>query len=441
DHVRAGTQPVASRETSADTSGLSPAPSLPARAGRSARGWLVGHLDQTVGIAEVVWRRARRLHPLSVYRIIALTIAIVISASSLHRDSTIVSDARLLVLAAVHVGLTLAVAPRLARRSDAVNLAAIGVDIVACAGLMTLTYGWQGPLWLYSLSAVFLPAWRFSMPGALVSVAVFDALVLLMNIDRARATISDGFGGDFAARLLMVLLVAGAISLTSQAFATVKRMAAESERNRIARELHDGVGKTMGGISMEALTLAHWIERDPAEASRRARYVARISEKAAIEVRDVIRGLRRTEATEALFPTVREMVDEWALAHPGIRTRLQLNGSDAPVSILIHGEIVRVLSELLRNVERHARASSVWVRVTLSSAGVTLAVRDDGVGFDTHALDPWSGDGHFGLLGARERASMLTGRFRVASRPQAGTEVIIDLPLAPREDRAVYVVR
>jgi signal transduction histidine kinase len=381
------------------------------------------------------------LHPLTTYRMIALTIAILISASNLHRDSTIVDDARLLLLVAVHVGLTLAIAPRLDRRSNAFNVAVIAIDIVACAGLMTLAHGWRGPLWLYSLSAVFWPAWRFSMRGALVSVTVFDALVLLMNGDRISDAVSDGFGGDVAARLLMIYLIAGAISLTSQAFATVRRMAAESERNRIARDLHDGVGKTMGGISMEARTLAHWIDRDPAEASRRARYVARISEKAAIEVRDVIRGLRRTEATELLFPSVREIVDDWAQDHPAIRTRLQLNGNDAHVPVLIQGEIVRMLSEFLRNVERHAQASHVWVRVTLSSAGVTLAVRDDGVGFDMQSLDPWSGEGHFGLLGAHERASMLAGRSRVVSTPGTGTEVTIDLPLTAREDRAVHVVR
>jgi signal transduction histidine kinase len=372
---------------------------------------------------------------------IALTIAIVISASNLHRDSAIIADARLLLLVAVHVGLTLALAPRLDRRSNLFNIAVIAIDVVACVGLMTLAHGWRGPLWLYSVSAVFWPAWKFSMRGALISVTVFDALVLLMNGSRINDAVSDGFGGDVAARLLMVFLIAGAISLTSQAFATVRKMAAESERNRIARDLHDGVGKTMGGISMEARTLAHWIDRDPAEASRRARYVARISEKAAIEVRDVIRGLRRTEATDLLFPSVRAIVDDWAQAHPSVRTRLQLNGSDSHVPVLIHGEIVRMLSELLRNVERHARAANVWVRVTLSSAGVTLAVRDDGVGFDLQSLDPWSGEGHFGLLGAHERVSMLAGRSRVVSTPGTGTEVTIDLPLTAREDRVVHVVR
>ena len=433
--------PVATRESVADTGGVNPSPALPVRTGSAPRAWLAGRRASVTALGEVAWQRAKQQHPLTAYRIIALAIAILISASSQHRDSAIISDAQLLLLAAVHVGLTLALAPRLERRSDLLNVAVIAVDIFVCAALLTLVHGWRGPLWLYSLSAVFWPAWKFSMRGAFVSVTVFDALILLMNNNRIGDAFSDGFGGDVVSRLLMIYLIAGAISLTSRSFATVRRMAAESERNRIARDLHDGVGKTLGGISMEAVTLAHWIERDPAEASRRARYVARISEKAAIEVRDVIRGLRRTEATDALFPVVRAIVDDWAQSNPSIRTRLQLNGSDAAVPVLIHGEVVRMLSELMRNVERHAGAAHAWVRVTLSSAGVTLAVRDDGVGFDARALDPWSGEGHFGLLGARERASMLAGRFRVISTPGAGTEVTIDLPLSPREDRAVHVVQ
>lgn len=205
---------MASRGTAAESGGVNQSPSLPVRAGASLRALLAGQRDRLAALSYMAWQRAKRLHPLTTYRIIALAIAILISASNLHRDSTVVSNAQLLLLAAVHVGLTLALAPRLERRSDVVNLVAIALDIVVCSGLMTLAHGWRGPLWLYSLSAVFWPAWRFSMRGALVSVTVFDALVLVMNGHRIDDAISDGFGGDVVARLLMIYLIAGAISLT-----------------------------------------------------------------------------------------------------------------------------------------------------------------------------------------------------------------------------------
>jgi signal transduction histidine kinase len=388
-----------------------------------------------------VWQRARQLHPLVTYRILALAIALIIVTTDLHTDSSLRSDAWFVLLATCHIGLTALIAPRLARSSERANYSVIAADGLFCVALLATTYGWRGPFWIYAISAVFWPAFRFSLRGALVSVTLFDALVLLTNAGRIRETNNDGFGGDLLARLVMVYLVAGAIALTAQAMAQVTVLAAEAERSRIARDLHDGVGKTLGGISMEARSLAHWIERNPVEAGRRARYVARISEKAALDVRDVIRGLRETQASRQLFPAVRDVVDSWGRAHPGVSVQLQLNGQDAKVPVLIHGEVVRMLTELLRNVEHHAQADEVRVRVTLSSAGVTLAVRDDGVGFDTRRVDPWADDGHFGLLGGRERALTMGGRFRMASEPGSGTEVTLDLPLTAREERAVHLIR
>ena len=90
--------------------------------------------------------------------------------------------------------------------------------------------------------------------------------------------------------------------------------------------------------------------------------------------------------------------------------------------------------------DRHASAQNVWVRLTLSSAAVTLAVRDDGVGFDQNWLDPWADDGHFGLLGARERALILGGHFNLQSTPGVGTEVTIDISLTSREETLVHVL-
>jgi signal transduction histidine kinase len=137
---------------------------------------------------------------------------------------------------------------------------------------------------------------------------------------------------------------------------------------------------------------------------------------------------------------VRSIVTGWSDEH-GLLVHLQLNGPNVQVPILLHSEFIRMLSELLTNVARHADANQVWVRVTLSSAGATLAVRDDGRGFVADSQDPWADDGHFGLLGTRERVSMLGGRFRLVTSPGSGTEVTIDLPLTPREERAVTALR
>jgi signal transduction histidine kinase len=402
-------------------------------------GWMMNGVSvRHAGLARSITDRIRLTHPIVAYRVIGLALAILVIGSHLHAQSSLRSDMWIISLAIGHIVATQVAAARLPRQSTIMNAAAIAVDIAVCVFLLSMTYGWRGPFWLYAISAVFWPSVRFSFKGAIISVIAFDALVLGTNFDRIRETVSDGFGGDLAARGLMVLFVASAIALTAQAIAKVQAMATEAERHRIARDLHDGVGKTMGGISLEARSLAQWIERDPAEASRRARYVARISERAANEVRDVIRGLRQSEATATLVPAVQSVIDDWKTLL-GVPIRLSVSGQDAKVPVLIKGEIVRVLDELLRNVAQHSGATHVRVRLTLSNAGVTLSVKDDGRGFDPAMLDPWSGDGHFGLLGTRERTSMLGGYCRIKSAKNEGTDVTVDIPLGTRTERSFWV--
>lgn len=378
----------------------------------------------------------RRQSPIVVYRALAWLIALVLVVTGLHGASDFGEEWWVLGLALLHVGATWAIARWWPRRPFRVDVVLIAADMLVCVLLLALSHGWRGPFWLYSVSAVFYPAYRFSLRGALLSVAIFDLLVLLTGMESIRETFRAGFGGDFVARELTVFIVAGAVWLTSRALGQVRDMAAETERNRIARDLHDGVGKTLGGISMEAGSLALWIDRDPTEARRRARYVARISERAALDVREVIRSLRLREATVRLRASVETLAREWSEGRPET-LELRISGPNNEVPVLIANEVLRMLSELLANVAQHAHARHVWVRVTLSSTGVTLAVRDDGIGFDTSLLDPWSGEGHFGLLGGRERASLLGGLFQVSSQPGRGAEVTIDLPLSERAERSI----
>lgn len=399
---------------------------------------IAAHTARPLGTRLLSLLRAR--HPILVYRAFAFVVAIIIIESDLHATSSMESDLGIVLAGVLHFALFCVTFSLLRRLSTRLNVTWIAADMAASVYLLANTGGWEGPFWLYSLAAVFWPSVRFGLRGALASVVVFNAAVFITQRDAVELAFDAGDGGDLVTRMLMSGLIAGAIALTARALTTNAQLAAESERNRIARDLHDGVGKTMGGISMEASSLAQWIERDPEEAQRRARYVSRISGRAAVEVRDVIRGLRRNETTTALVPDVQRLFEEWSETHDPTMY-LQINGTNVVVPVLIHGEVMRMLNEFLTNVDRHAQARQIWVRLTLSSNGVTLAVRDDGRGFDTLKLDPWADEGHFGLLGARERASMLGGHFQLESHRGRGTEVTVDLPLSPREERAVHVLR
>ena len=82
---------------------------------------------------------------------------------------------------------------------------------------------------------------------------------------------------------------------------------------------------------------------------------------------------------------------------------------------------LHVIAEGLHNVIRHAQAQQVWVSIARNACGLTLEVRDDGVGFESVAATPQAG--HYGLVGLRERARLSGGTLEVSSAPGAGTVI------------------
>jgi signal transduction histidine kinase len=96
--------------------------------------------------------------------------------------------------------------------------------------------------------------------------------------------------------------------------------------------------------------------------------------------------------------------------------------------------IYRVAQECFSNISRHAQASQVEVELICESDGVSLSVRDNGVGFDTSHGDQMSG--HLGLLSMKERVRMAKGILEVESAPRHGTEVRVDIPLDVGEPHA-----
>jgi len=90
--------------------------------------------------------------------------------------------------------------------------------------------------------------------------------------------------------------------------------------------------------------------------------------------------------------------------------------------------LYRIAQESLTNVRRHAHAQTIRVALHFGLTGVTLAIRDDGVGFVMpDMLTVLTGTGHFGLMGMRERAELIGGQFHIATTPGAGTAAIVQV--------------
>jgi two-component system sensor histidine kinase UhpB len=187
--------------------------------------------------------------------------------------------------------------------------------------------------------------------------------------------------------------------------------AQEEERKRIARELHDEVGQVLTSVMLQL---------DDADARESVR-------QSLEDVRRIARELRPEILDDlGLLSALRPQAN--TAAHQGLRVDRQLDIGDLRLRPDAELAVYRVAQESLTNVSRHAHASEVLVALQQVDGAVRLVVRDDGRGLP--AGDGRAGDG---IAGMSERALHVGGRVTIASSPDAGTEVRLDIPLPEAE--------
>ena len=196
--------------------------------------------------------------------------------------------------------------------------------------------------------------------------------------------------------------------------------AARAERERVARELHDGVAKSVSVLALEASALSR--HATPATQQRLER-IEHLARALAEELRAIVHDFR----THPEYLPFERMLQRTAEDHPGVA--LAVEGDLEGVGTLARFETLRILEEALRNAERHAEARHVSARLTVANGDLRLVVEDDGKGIGAISWDDLAKDGHFGLVGMRERAALLDGELTVGGRPSGGTRVVVQVPL------------
>ena len=212
----------------------------------------------------------------------------------------------------------------------------------------------------------------------------------------------------------------------------VEDLTLASERQRMARELHDTLAQGLAGLILQLEAAKSQLEAGRTTRTGEIIDQAMVRARATLgEARQAIGDLRNTEArSEDLGLAVRREVDRFSMA-TGIPCALQFSLSvTLPQRATEHA--VRIVSEALSNVAQHAEADQVWVSVMQQEEDqIVITVRDDGVGFDVDGQQ--FGTGHFGLVGMRERARLADGTLDVVSAPGIGTTVQLDLRVPTEE--------
>ncbi|MHA6624427.1 sensor histidine kinase [Pseudonocardia sichuanensis] len=199
-----------------------------------------------------------------------------------------------------------------------------------------------------------------------------------------------------------------------------ERLATAQERNRVARDIHDGLGHVLTVVQMQVKAARAVLRADVERADAVLAKAQQQSEEALAEVRRSVGALREPRSVPPLREALRVLAEETSAA--GVPTELAVRGVERAVADEIREALFRAAQEGLTNVRKHARATRADLVLDYADDAVRVEVRDDGTGMADGATTG------FGLLGLRERAAHLGGRLQVEPAPDGGCTVRMEVP-------------
>jgi len=210
----------------------------------------------------------------------------------------------------------------------------------------------------------------------------------------------------------------------------VQQLAIVEERERIGRDLHDGIIQSIYGVALSLEDVPDLMASSPREAGERVDHAIDSLNLTIREIRNFILGLRSELLHGAdLVAGLATLADEFA-ASGASDIELDIAVDPEVASGLPVGHRVQILQmarEALSNTVRHARADRVTIGLHDDGSFLDLRVEDDGVGFDPNVAPP---SGHLGLANLRDRTAALGGTFTIDSEPGRGTCLRIRIPIS-----------
>jgi signal transduction histidine kinase len=201
------------------------------------------------------------------------------------------------------------------------------------------------------------------------------------------------------------------------------------ERERLSRDLHDGVAQLVAQLLLRLDTIKELVAADrPREAAAELERLHGVADELYEDIGESIAGLRTNVTERGLIRALQDYVDQFEERHQ-IRTRLRTDAATDELAPLTALQLFRLIQEALTNVRKHAAAQEATVTLMADGAGhLKVVIADDGRGFSP---DPQRrGQARpLGLTSMRERVAAVGGTFEVHSQPGAGTQVVATVPI------------
>lgn len=206
------------------------------------------------------------------------------------------------------------------------------------------------------------------------------------------------------------------------------------ERERVSREIHDGVAQALALLNMRVNVATSLLAAGQSEQARKELdEAAQVVDAANRDVREAITALRLTSPKGAGFvPTLQEFVTDFGLRN-GILTDLAAPDGVRTVVLapLAEVQLMRIIQEALTNIRKHAYAQHAWVTLARHAARLVVSIQDDGQGFDMDAVLKGQNRKNFGLTTMQERVASIGGFLDVQTQIGGGTRISAAVPCEP----------
>lgn len=215
-----------------------------------------------------------------------------------------------------------------------------------------------------------------------------------------------------------------------QDYATRVLNSQEEERKRISRDLHDETAQELVGL-MQRIDLCRLSAEENAQLTSALDELSDLTDRTLEGVRRMSRALRPLILEDlGLVPAVQAMAEELEEQLPEGRVFCEVIGDEQRLAPEAEVSAYRIVQEALTNVRKHASlATRVYVTLQFEAQMLRISVEDNGPGFRTAIVDNDGDWEHLGLMGMRERAELLNGKWAIHSHPGEGTRVTLELPL------------
>jgi signal transduction histidine kinase len=196
----------------------------------------------------------------------------------------------------------------------------------------------------------------------------------------------------------------------------------EEERKRIARELHDETSQDLATLLLSIETSAN---SNPEELKKKLLQMKALTGRTLDSIHRMILDLRPSVLDDLGLTSAIRWVAETRLEPLGVDLTFAVTGQERRLKPEIETTLFRIGQEAISNIARHAEANSVSIALAFAEDHIGLEVEDNGQGFDLNRFP----NGSFGLLGMKERTSLLDGTFAIDSNPGNGTRLAVTIPV------------